>query len=50
MAQVSSINAQLKSLEAQLEALQQEIREFQLLIPNLLHESVPVGLSEDDNV
>lgn len=40
----------LKSLEPRLEALAQRLEETAAYLPNLPHESVPEGLSEDDNV
>ncbi|MBV53597.1 MAG: serine--tRNA ligase [Coxiellaceae bacterium] len=48
--QMSKINADLKAHEVQLDSLQEDIKAFQLLIPNLLHDSVPVGASEEDNL
>jgi seryl-tRNA synthetase len=39
----------LEKSEAQLAALQQQIQEFLKRVPNLPHESVPVGASSEDN-
>jgi seryl-tRNA synthetase len=48
-AQATSINAGIKNLEAQAEAQDSWVREFLLNLPNLPHESVPLGASSDDN-
>src|SRR3990167_2984722 len=40
----------LKQMASQLETLQQQLHNFQLHIPNILHDSVPTGKSEEDNV
>lgn len=47
--EVASIGDELKSAEAELSSLQQEILDYSLGIPNITHESVPVGKDEDDN-
>ncbi len=47
--EASAIGQQLKTVEAQLETVQSALNDFQLAIPNLAHESVPVGQSESDN-
>jgi len=41
---------QIKQLEIELEALEEKRRVILLTIPNLPHESVPVGASAEDNV
>ena len=46
---VTSINEESKNLEAQTEASDTWVREFLLNLPNLPHESVPLGASSDDN-
>ena len=48
-AQATSINAGIKNLEDQAEAQDAWVREFLLNLPNLPHESVPLGTSSDDN-
>ena len=48
-AQATSINTRIKDLEAQTEAQDSWVRDFLLNLPNLPHESVPVGASADDN-
>ncbi|HWV63672.1 MAG TPA: serine--tRNA ligase [Oxalicibacterium sp.] len=50
MAEVAGIGDELKNSAAQLEVLQNRLSEFMLSIPNLPHESVPVGKDEADNV
>ena len=46
---VASLGDQLKQAESELAQLQSELDELLLGIPNLPHESVPAGDSEDDN-
>lgn len=50
MAEVAGIADELKSSADRLEAVQQQLSEFMLQIPNLPHESTPVGKEEADNV
>src|SRR3954462_13758343 len=50
MSQGSTLGKELEGLEAQNKETQAQLREFVALIPNLLHESVPVGTSEAQNV
>ncbi|HWQ95422.1 MAG TPA: serine--tRNA ligase, partial [Gammaproteobacteria bacterium] len=50
MAEVAHLGDQLKAAEEQLGAVQERLNEITLGIPNLPHESVPVGKSEHDNV
>ena len=50
MAQVGGIGDELKASAERLEALQERISGFVLLIPNIPHESVPVGHDETANV
>ncbi len=49
MAQVEQIGNQLDKLEKQFSTVQEEFYEFQSGIPNVAHESVPIGTSENDN-
>ena len=46
---VTAINDESKNLEARTEAQDAWVREFLLHLPNLPHESVPLGASSDDN-
>jgi len=50
MAEVGKIKTELDSSEIQLEALQEQMQSLLLAVPNLPHESVPVGSEEKDNV
>jgi seryl-tRNA synthetase len=50
MAEVGGIGEELKRAEAELEVIQQKLNDLLLVIPNIPHESVPVGGSADDNV
>ncbi|HHM05043.1 MAG TPA: serine--tRNA ligase [Gammaproteobacteria bacterium] len=47
---VADLGDKLKAAEERLSALQAELHDVLLGVPNLPHESVPPGLSEDDNV
>jgi seryl-tRNA synthetase len=49
MAHVNAISDDLKMGESDLAELQEKINQFMLNIPNIPHESVPVGKSEADN-
>ncbi|MEO1929108.1 MAG: serine--tRNA ligase, partial [Gammaproteobacteria bacterium] len=48
--EVHEINESLKDAEAKLEGLSVEVKNLSLLLPNILHESVPDGNDEKDNV
>jgi len=50
MAEAAGIPEELKALEARLGEIQQRQQELLLGVPNLPHESVPVGTSEAQNV
>jgi len=50
MNRVNSVSEKLKSLEANLSKIQSSLLEFLLDIPNIPHKSVPIGLSEEDNI
>lgn len=49
MAQVSEFGAQLDAKKSQLKLVQDELNALLMTIPNIPHESVPKGQSEDDN-
>jgi len=49
MAQGEQFKASLESSERDLAALQAQMEEFLRRVPNIPHESVPVGASSDDN-
>ena len=50
MAQVGAIKSELDTSAARLEVLQSELQGLLLAVPNLPHESVPVGSGEEGNV
>ena len=50
MAEVNSIADELKAATAGLEKVQADLSDFMLAIPNLPHETVPVGQDETGNV
>lgn len=47
---MKNVSAGIKKLEQQESVLREKIREKMLQLPNIPHESVPVGVSEADNV
>ncbi|TXT54122.1 MAG: Serine--tRNA ligase [Candidatus Thorarchaeota archaeon] len=47
---VNKVNEDIKLTEDEAEKLENELLEIQMSIPNLLHESVPYGEDEEDNV
>jgi seryl-tRNA synthetase len=50
MAEVANLGDELKQLEAKLSQVLQDMDAFLAVLPNVPHESVPVGKSEADNV
>jgi seryl-tRNA synthetase len=50
MAEVAQVGEELKSIEVQLVELQSQLQQMLEGMPNMPHESVPVGKSEEDNV
>jgi seryl-tRNA synthetase len=50
MAQVAGIGDELKTSAERLEAIQADLAEMLMAVPNLPHESVPVGADETGNV
>ena len=50
MAQVAAVGEELKQIEVQLAELQAQLQQMLEGLPNMPHESVPVGASEADNV
>ena len=49
IAAMRDISRQIKELDAEIAEVENQLYEIVYLIPNLPHESVPVGTSEDDN-
>jgi len=50
MKQAGSIPDQIKELESKVDKYKEEVDNILLNLPNLVHESVPIGKNEDDNV
>jgi len=50
LAEVEQLGDELKRAEDELQSVQESLRDQQLGMPNLLHDSVPDGTGEDDNV
>jgi seryl-tRNA synthetase len=50
MAEVSAVGEEAKKFEAELAGIQAQLTDMLLGIPNLPHQSVPVGKSPEDNV
>jgi seryl-tRNA synthetase len=50
IARMREVAASIKSYNEKLAALREEIEALALMIPNIPHESVPVGADEDENV
>jgi len=50
MAEVASLGDELKAAEEKLAVILSQLNELLMTIPNLPHESVPIGVSETDNV
>ncbi|GAA0353133.1 serine--tRNA ligase [Bacillus horti] len=48
--EMKSVNDQIKQQDEELNALDAQINDILLTIPNVPHESVPIGATEDDNV
>ncbi len=48
--EAGEIPSQLKELESQMSSLQEDLRDGLMRLPNMLHESVPYGADDHDNV
>ena len=48
--EAGEIPSQLKELESKMSSLQEELRDGLMRLPNMLHESVPFGKDDHDNV
>ncbi|MBN1431589.1 MAG: serine--tRNA ligase [Methanomicrobiaceae archaeon] len=48
--EAKSLPGKIKEAESELEEIQEKIRFYQMRIPNILHESVPVGADDTENV
>ena len=49
VAQMQGVSKEIKALDAETSECEAALREFMLTVPNLLHESVPLGVDEADN-
>jgi seryl-tRNA synthetase len=50
MGEMKEVSSEIKHIEDDLSSIEEELLQFSLRIPNIPHESVPEGKSEDDNV
>ena len=50
LSEAASIPDEVKKLETQLASIQHELQQWMLEVPNLTHESVPIGTSAEENV
>ncbi|MFC4619726.1 serine--tRNA ligase [Camelliibacillus cellulosilyticus] len=50
IAEMRQVGDQVKALDEALRSVEEDLEKLMLSIPNIPHESVPVGESEDDNV
>jgi seryl-tRNA synthetase len=46
---VNVVNEKIKTVESETNEIEQELKRIQMSIPNILHESVPYGVDEEDN-
>ena len=49
LSQVDALGTERNQLESELQQVQEKLKDLHLHIPNIIHESVPIGTSEDDN-
>ena len=49
IAKMSEVSEKIKGLDENLKVTEEEFNNFVLMIPNIQHESVPIGQSSDDN-
>ncbi len=49
MEEMKEVSSEIKHIEDDLSSMEEELLQFSLQIPNIPHESVPEGKSEDDN-
>lgn len=50
ISRLGSLSDKIKELDAETDTIITEMNEWLIAIPNIPHESVPVGVSEDENV
>ncbi len=49
-AEMGGVSGEIKTLDTRLNELDEKLRYFQMTIPNVYHESTPVGKDEEDNL
>ena len=47
---MGTVSSSIKEIDKKLSVIESEIRYFQMTIPNVYHETTPIGNSEDENV
>lgn len=50
IARMREVGDEIKKLDAELNEIEEAFKDMMMRLPNIPHESVPVGLEEDDNV
>ncbi|MGN7479593.1 serine--tRNA ligase [Solibacillus silvestris] len=50
IARMREVGDEIKALDAELNAIEEEFKDMMMRLPNIPHESVPVGMEEEDNV
>lgn len=50
IARMREVGEEIKKLDAELVEIEEKFKDMMMRLPNLPHESVPIGESEDDNV
>ena len=48
--EMRNVSSQIKQFEQEMHIIDEKINEYIYYIPNIIHESVPIGNSEDDNL
>ena len=47
---MKEVSNKIKDMDEKLRAIDSEMLSYQMKVPNMLHVSVPVGKSENDNI
>ena len=50
IAAMQKVSAEIKAIDAELAEIEETLNEIIIMLPNLPHESTPIGADEDDNV
>ena len=50
IAAMQKVSAEIKAIDAKLAEIEENLNEIIIMLPNLPHESTPIGADEDDNV